>query len=282
MHAIHYVGAISTLLIGAFYLAMIRKRVPSSERNFLLGLAAMTFFMPALAFYGVRQPLDAFIRTYMDPNSAGYIALRLWYAPFTEELAKLWPLLVPAVWRYIDHDRAPRAAYALGLGFGVGEIAFLAVIFGMDPSAETNRWYHYMGFFSERLLVAPIHGFFVLASLCAWRRWNWPAGLFLGYLCAATLHWALNAPIYLKYKGWLGGETLSGQLLMLWILAFFVATIAAFARTLSGRGTTAGGFIFGEADCTLCGAHYQRPFWGFNLGVKRYERCPSCKKWHMQ
>ncbi|MBS0660268.1 MAG: hypothetical protein JSR82_18765 [Verrucomicrobia bacterium] len=282
MKAIHVVGAVSTVVIGAFYLGMVRKRVPAKDRPFMFGLAALTFLMPALAFYGVRQPLDALVRTLLDPQGGAYALARLWYAPVTEELAKLWPLLIPGVWRWIDHDRAPRAAYALGLGFGVGEIAFLAVVFGLDPSAETNQWFHYAGFVSERLMVAPIHAGFVLVSLCAWRRWNWPGGLFVGWLGAAALHFSLNAPIFLKYKGWLGGETLAGNLLVGWILLFFVLTITGFARTLGGRQTTAGGFFFGETDCVLCGLHYQRPFWGFNLGLKRYEKCPGCQKWHLQ
>lgn len=282
MRAIHLVGAVSTLLIGGFYLTMVRLRLPSRERSYLLGLAALTFLMPALAFYGVRQPLDALVRLLLDPQSGAYTLARLWYAPFTEEAAKLWPLLLPGVRRWIDREHAPRAAYALGLGFGVGEIAFLAVIFGLDPSAETTPWYHYLGFVSERLMVAPIHALFVFVSLAAWRRWQWPAGLFLGWLGAAALHFALNAPILLKARGWLGGETLAGNLLMLWILLFFVVTITVFARTLGGKNTTAGGFFFGEADCVLCGFHYQRPFWGCNLGVKRYEKCPSCRKWHLQ
>lgn len=282
MPAIYFVGAVSTLVIGAFYVALVQRRVPAEERGLLLGLAAMTFFMPGLAFYGVREPLDAWVRTVLEPQSSAYTWCRLWYAPVTEELAKLWPLLVPGIARWITSERVPRAAYALGLGFGLGEIAFLALIFGLAPSAANERWYNYTGFFSERLLVAPLHAFFVFVTLAAWRRWRWPGGLLTGFCGGATLHFLLNAPILLKMKGWLGGETLSSQLLLGWILLFFVIAVTVFARALAGRGTTAGGFLFGETDCTRCGAHYQRPLWGLNLGSKRYERCPACKVWHVQ
>lgn len=282
MHGIHYVGFFSTLAIAALYIALARKRVPADERGMMLALAGMTFLMPGLAYYGVRLPLDDFIKTQLDPKGAAYMLVKLWYAPITEELAKLWPLLLPVVNRWVDHDRAPRAAYALGLGFGVGEVAFLAVLLGADPSSADTPWYHYTGFVTERVLATPCHALFVFMGVCAWRRWNWPAGLFLGFLCGATLHFALNAPILLAIKGYLGSKEVAGHLLMIWILWFFVATITVFARTLGTKRSTAGGFFFGETDCNLCGVHYERPFWGFNLGVKRYERCPSCKKWHLQ
>lgn len=282
MYPIHVVGAFSTILIGALYIYLVRKRVSAGERTALLGLALLTFFMPGLAYYAVRLPLDAWVRTFVEPTATTYVWIRLLYAPVTEELAKIWPLLVPAVARWITAGRTPRAAYALGLGFGVGEVAFLAVVLGMTPEAAQQRWYYYTGFVTERILVAPCHALFVFVTLAAWRRWRWPGGLVSGFCGAAALHFCLNVPIYFKAKGWLGSEAVAGQILMAWILVYFVSTLAVFARSIGGKGTTAGGFLFGETICKLCGASYQRPFWAMNLGTRRFERCPSCRKWHMQ
>ena len=35
------------------------------------------------------------------------------------------------------------------------------------------------------------------------------------------------------------------------------------------------------AACPDCGTVYPRPLFGLNMGPKRYERCPNCRKWHL-
>ncbi len=37
--------------------------------------------------------------------------------------------------------------------------------------------------------------------------------------------------------------------------------------------------IYGGAVCPKCGHPFPRSFFGFNLGIARVERCPSCGKW---
>ena len=32
--------------------------------------------------------------------------------------------------------------------------------------------------------------------------------------------------------------------------------------------------------CPDCGQRYKQPIFGLNMGMKRYEQCPLCKKWH--
>ncbi len=279
----YVIAALSTILIGAFYLTLVRTRLPEGDRRMLLLLAGLTFFMPGLTFYAVRLHLDAWLHTILDSKGATYTILTTWYAPVTEELAKLWPLVIPSVRRWITTERVPGAAFALGCGFGVGEIAFLGALIGTSPAAQGLPWYQLLGFPTERLLVAPCHALFVLASLTPWRRWKWPGGLALGFAGAAALHFGLNIPIFFKSRGWLGSsEAIAGQLLLVWIMLYFAVTVLVFSRMFLGKGATIGQFLLGEVDCILCGVHYARPLIAFNFGSRRYERCPACRKWHWQ
>ena len=223
------------------------------------------------------------MRTLVDPNSPALPWIRLCYAPLTEETAKIWPLLfVPAWARRTTATNAPLVALALGVGFGLGEVLMIGVLTALSPLVQTTPWYQFGGFVGERFLVCLCHAFFVFMSVGAWKRWLWPGRLATGLLAAMILHFSLNAPILFARWGWLGpSPTVQAVALQLWVLAFFTAGAVVFARALLGSRGTAGQLIYGEAVCPGCGVTYPRPLFGFNLGPKRYERCPACKRWHL-
>jgi hypothetical protein len=89
--------------------------------------------MCALAFYGVRQPVDAWLREWLGAGTEAYRFARVFYAPVTEELAKLWPLLLLSFRQRINTGSMTRAGVALGLGFGVGEMWMVAGLVANDP-----------------------------------------------------------------------------------------------------------------------------------------------------
>src|SRR3982751_5165983 len=98
---------------------------PRDERRLLALLILLELPMSVGTFYLVRRPLDGLVHGL--PGDAGvYRWLTTLYAPLTEEPAKLWPLLIPLIARRVGRDNAVRAAVALGLGFGLGEIALVA------------------------------------------------------------------------------------------------------------------------------------------------------------
>ncbi|MFN8539856.1 MAG: hypothetical protein U0232_20545 [Thermomicrobiales bacterium] len=91
--------------------------------------------------------------------------------PLTEEPAKLWPLLIPAFARRITRENAVRCAVALGLGFGIGEIGFIAQLIYADGDFNALPWYNFSGFINERFMVCLIHGGFVTSPSAAGDAW---------------------------------------------------------------------------------------------------------------
>ena len=279
-----FVVAATFALCALTYGGILRKRVPPEERRWLLLLCALIIPMPTVMLYGVRLPLlDRAVRALVDPTSPVYPWLQLCYAPLTEELGKIWPLLLVPAWaRRTTAENAPRVALALGLGFGLGEVLMIGAWVARSPLVDTTPWYLFGGFVGERFLVCLCHAFFVFMSVGAWKRWLWPGRLATGLLLAMALHFSLNAPILFARWGWLGpSPVVQSVALQLWVLVFFIAGAVVFARALLGREGSAGQLIFGEIACPDCGVTYPRPLFGINLGPKRYERCPACKKWHL-
>jgi hypothetical protein len=165
---------------------------------------------------------------------------------------------------------------AIGLGFGIGEIWFIAERLAQSPVYAPMPFYQFGGFMGERFVVCLIHGAFLSASLWRLRR-----GLFWGLCLAMLLHYFGNFPIFLMQKNAFGlGQSVWVVLVSLWIQLYFFGGIALLARFHYGKASV-GRFIFGKARCPECAFVYDRPLFGFNLGPRRYERCPGCKHWHM-
>lgn len=268
------------LCIGAYggALALIARR---KERHFLLLLALLELPMSAATFSLVRRPLDAALH-----GALGDAGLHRWlttlYAPLTEEPAKLWPLLLLPLARRVTRDNAMRAGVALGLGFGLGEIGLIARFVLADARYAGIPWYNFTGFINERFMVCLTHGAFTALAVCGWRRWR--GGLALGLPLAMALHFLINIPIVLVRLSPLGKhEAVAATLLSLWVTLFWFGSIVlviALNRATRPEPATAPS-LFGEATCPECGRTYARSALALNLGMKRLERCPHCKKWHL-
>lgn len=143
-------------------------------------------------------------------------------APVFEELAKAVPALLPFVRRRIA---APDDAYwtgmALGIGFGLGEAAYLAWGIAASGAYEQYPWYTFTGYFGERLLVVFVHGF--MTALFVWlaaRRK--PVA---GYLLAAGTHALLNAGAMLYQLA-----LLPAWLASLWLVIVLIPMVVIFER----------------------------------------------------
>jgi PrsW family intramembrane metalloprotease len=111
-------------------------------------------------------------------------------APVFEELAKAAPALLPVLRRSVrDPDKAFWTGMALGIGFGLGEAAYLGWQIAASGAYEQYPWYAFTGFFGERLLVVFIHGFMTALFLLIAARHR-PV---FGFLAAAAAHAVLNS-----------------------------------------------------------------------------------------
>jgi hypothetical protein len=171
-----------------------------------------------LVFYLVRLPLDGFVKTMFGLNE-WVAALSMLYAPLTEEPAKWLVATVPAVRRAITRAPVP-VALAVGLGFGVGEIWFLAHALATSPDVPEAPFWMYAGFMVERLEVCFLHGAFVALPFVQLAR---RGSFWLGGAVGVALHFLLNLPIYFAQIDWLGlGAVAWVSLLIMWVAGFVV------------------------------------------------------------
>jgi RsiW-degrading membrane proteinase PrsW (M82 family) len=171
-----------------------------------------------LALYLVRLPLDGFLRTTF--GITGWVAIAsLFYAPLTEEPAKWLAAVVPAIRRAID--RSPVSiALAVGLGFGLGEIWFLAHALVSAPNYPDLPFWMFGGFTVERLEVCFLHGAFVAPAFVQLARGR---PFWLGGLAGMALHFLLNFPIYLAQTDVFGlSRGVWMGVLVSWVFAFVV------------------------------------------------------------
>ena len=250
---------------------------PSKDRTFLILCVILLLPMCALAFYCIRLPIDHWLSEHVGKNTNAFAFIRVFYAPLTEEPAKLWPLLIPWIYRRTTPQNYVRIAIAIGLGFGLGEAWTVAGFLAKNPAIAKYPWYLLNGFIGERIMVCFIHAGFTGAALhfIIVRRW-----LFAGIICAMLLHFLGNLPIYLAQQDFLSFGKVAWQIVLsLWAPICLLLTIAELAYFAYGAGWLQK--LSGNTKCPGCGTVYQRPLFCINLFTKCYERCPACKHWHL-
>lgn len=277
MKGIYIAALITTIAVLLIFGTLAYKIKDKANERWLLLAFLIALPLQPLAFYFVRLPLNRLLVMILGSKSTLYEWITLFYAPLTEEPAKLVPLLVPFILRDINKETFVRYAVVIGLGFGIGEIWFVASRVAQNPQFASMPFYNFGGFFSERMMVCVIHGVFLSVSLWRLRDRFW-----FGVLGAMGLHFLGNFPIYLMTKNFLGlGQPFWQVLVSLWVVLFFIGGLALLAAFKYGSAKKIGRFIFGKAKCPECGKVYDKPLFGLNLGPKRYEPCPHCKKWHL-
>lgn len=262
------------------------------RRRWLLVMVGLGFFMSPLAYWGFRQPV---LMWPLEPilSEPGWNegiwwylrgAIRLAYAPLTEEPAKLlpwWCLLACGARLKPVREMHAALALAAGLSFAVGEIWLVATLVAVPQDAQLAAmpWYQFGGFFSERLMTCLSHSLFCLPTIVgsAHSRKMGAAGLALGM----ALHWLGNAPILLMRQNAFGWSTpVWTVIVQMWVLAFAIAGLVALTIAYVGRERFR--LVWARhMICPGCGAKYRQPILlGLNFGLYRYERCGACAKWH--
>jgi len=239
---------------------------------FLVFLANIPIFF--FAYFGFRLPLDEIIR-FLIINNDIYGFIKNFYAPITEEASKLLVFLPLYFFRKIDFDQLHWYAFAAGLGFGTGEIWFLASVLALDPYISSLPWYFLSGFLIERLCVCFLHGSFLYGSLYYISRKKYVYGLLYGF----GFHLLTNFPIYASYV-----LNLQENMICIYLLSFWVIIMGGIMFMLTSKlyyGKLRMGYmLMGQAECPECGSIYDRPFFGINLVTTRIERCPHCNHFH--
>jgi hypothetical protein len=271
---------LSLLVIGGILFAA----TPRPERKTLALVLLVHLPMCALAFYVVRTPIRHAIEHFVDVEHPTYVLSSILYAPLTEEPAKLWLLLFPWFRALLTPRGAVRLGMAIGLGFGIGEMWFLATLIAQEPKFAALPWYEFGGFLNERFMVCLCHGVFTTTALRLF-----PTAPVRGFVGAAGLHFLGNFPIALASLrvGGLGAKTWE-MILVIWVQVFFVAMVLL----LVWYAKNAMGLTFmqmlrrmaGRARCPACGFEFERlgRFALVNGGALlprwNYERCPGCGK----
>lgn len=120
-----------------------------------------------------------------------FIALILFNAPVFEEAIKALPIALPGLRTFLkDPSRSLWAGLALGMGFGLGEAAYLAYGIAQTPQFAGLPWYLFTGFAMERLIVTFGHGF--LTSIAVFGIHYGGRQAVLAYLAAVGLHALIN------------------------------------------------------------------------------------------
>jgi len=271
-----YIAAILTTAIAlAIFGTIIRKlKLPANPRLLLLAFLIVLPLEPA-SFYFVRVPLDHWLTAALGSDSVILHWLVMFYAPLTEEPAKLVPLLIPAIRADINRANFGRYALAIGLGFAIGEMWFIAEIIARNPKFAETPFYFFGGYLSERLMVCLLHSAFVGVALACLRK-----RFVLGVVGAMALHWLGNFPIFLMTSNAFGlGPTFWAIAVQLWIIVYFVGALALLSYFVFGK-VKPGLLFYGRRKCPGCGAEYDASLFAANLGATRYERCPHCRHWH--
>lgn len=239
---------------------------------FLIFLVNIPIFF--FAYFGLRLPLDEIIQSFVTNNDI-YLFIKILYAPVTEEASKLLVFLPLFIFRKIDFDQLHWYAFAAGLGFGTGEIWFLASLLAQDPFISSLPWYYLSGFLMERVCVCFLHGSFLYGSIYYISRKKYVPGLLYGF----GFHFLGNFPIYVRYVLDLQENVIYNFLLSFWAGTMVGIMLILTCKLYYGK-LRIGYMLMGQAQCPECGSIYDRPIFGIVIVRSRFERCPQCKRFH--
>ncbi len=275
MPSIYIMSIIFTVFALGLFGALLYFLKPRTPIGWLLLLMILELPLEPLSILYFRRPMGNWLHDALG-ETGFFFFLQVWYAPVTEELAKLLPVIVFYLWGKIEKDRLHEWMLPIGFGFGIGEAWMIASLLTTNPEVTSMPWYNLGGFFGERLQVCFIHGAMTGAGLMlSIGQGRWLPGTLLSF----CLHFCVNVPLYI-----LGPHVFNANktVMMLFALAWTTAAFLAGLAFILGRDGAAGlGLkLFGQAQCPRCKAIYNRSLWGMNLGPVRYERCPDCKTWN--
>jgi uncharacterized membrane protein YhfC len=168
------------------------------DRRYYLALGISLFLSPLINL-GVKKPVLGYMlhHFHISPKTPQW---PLWFAMLalllvgvSEEAIKLVPVLVPPIRKSIRVlGSAIPMAFAIGLGFALGEIWYVAYRISItDPGIASMPFYLLGGFISERVGTVVVHSFLALVALRGLLL-RWPRFL-LSASAAMLLHALVDA-----------------------------------------------------------------------------------------
>lgn len=278
IHPLYLWAIVPTLVVLGLVGGILLRRSPRSEWGLLGGIFALELPMFFVSTYVIREPLNLFINARIDPATPLGLFLRSFQAPFIEEACKLWLVLLLFRMGRLNRENALRLAMAVGATFGISEIWGLAHRFAQIPVPAGQPWYYFLGFVQERILVAPLHGVFVIAA--ARKLGLGGKALAIGLLSEFLLHYFANFPIFLaKLNVGNLGPAVWAVILSIYIGVYCILLLALLAYFVYGE--TGMPLTKQKARCPGCKEVYARPLFRLNMGpLTSYERCSRCLKYH--
>jgi hypothetical protein len=274
MHGIWGATIATTLIMGGAFAFVLWRFAPREHVGALTLALLLQLPMSALAYYLVRAPIMGLLQPIVG-HSPIYHWAQFLYAPLTEEPAKFWPALLPFFARRIDRSTLAWYGLALGTGFAIGEAAFIADLIERSGRFANTPWWDFGGFIGERVMVATFHSAMVATTLRGWRCWR--DGLALGLATAMLMHLLGNLPIGVFPL--IFGAANTPAIMGLFTLTICVASALLLRYYATNEISTT---IPGTSTvCPKCHATHERSLLVINLGFKRIERCPACKRWSL-
>lgn len=183
--------------------------------------------MQPLVFYAVRLPALGALQEASVGKDVLFV-VRVLAAPLTEEPAKWIILFVAAVRLAVKNGSAPGLAMAAGLGFGIGEIWFLAEQLSRHPEIQATPSMQFWGFTLERVLVCILHGLFVAPLFLAVAARQHVG---IAALAGIGLHGMTNAPILAIHANMFGlGPVVWGIFALVWPMALVAVGVYLLMR----------------------------------------------------
>lgn len=225
MPGIYIMAVITVSISAAAYTGLLRIVTPHWRRYLWLALPALP--LSAIVNRLIKQPIGEGVAAWAGVSTDQLGTAPLWFllfllllSPLTEEAIKIVPLLLPRARAWLgSRDGALWTGFALGVGFGIGEAAFIAYGIAQSPDYAGMPWYLFTGYLNERFIVCFGHGV-MTAVLVTGLTQGRPLR---GYVGAVLLHTAANAGALAYQAGWVPVEvaTLSLTVVVLLLAVIF-------------------------------------------------------------
>jgi uncharacterized membrane protein YhfC len=205
MPGIYVMAGLTVIVTGLLCITALNQWMHSSNRTVWLMVAGLPLSLIVNRF--IKTPTITSIAAWtgvplqLRPDVPLWFIGLIWLnAPVFEEAIKILPVILLTRHRFLhEASQALFTGLALGMGFGLGEAAYLAYGIAQNPAYNQLPWYMFTGFASERLIVTFAHG--LMTSTAVLGLHYGKRNALLGYMTAVGLHAMINlGPILLALK----------------------------------------------------------------------------------
>ncbi|HLO13774.1 MAG TPA: hypothetical protein VK206_03025 [Anaerolineales bacterium] len=205
MPGIYVMAGLTVIVTGLLCITTLNQWTRTSHRSAWLILAGLPLSLIVNRF--IKTPIITSIAAWtgvplqLRPDVPLWFIGLIWLnAPIFEEAIKIFPAVLLPRGRFLgEASQALSSGLALGMGFGLGEAAYLAYGIAQNSAYNQLPWYMFTGFASERLIVTFAHG--LMTSMAVMGSYYGKRNALLGYMTAVGLHAMINlGPILLALK----------------------------------------------------------------------------------